>query len=333
MSEQIVTRRRGGAEASNSSLRTAEVAGRTYRAKAATRGCDGCAAARLSGGRDLALCNALPPCASHERGHGGDIVWAAPRGAPRVMSSEQLVVSNEGRRGMSLTKANGNMYPWVTHMHSHLRGACPHACPYCYATKGRARRFAQGPLTFRREELNVGYGSRDHAPKTIFVEHTHDLFAAEICVEWIAEILRHCRETPYNTYVFQTRNTERASCLQHMLPPACMLGTTIETNRAAPGNAPHPKHRARGLMGELYGDGVRRFVTIEPVLDFDLSGMLELLDIARPEFVNIGADSKGCGLAEPSAEKVLALIDGINALGIEIRQKTNLDRLLRGGAL
>jgi|GEM_PF-2969742 len=66
----------------NSSLRTAEVAGRTYRAKASTRGCDGCAAARLSGGRDLELCNALPPCAGHLRGGGGDIVWAAPRGAP-----------------------------------------------------------------------------------------------------------------------------------------------------------------------------------------------------------------------------------------------------------
>jgi ribosomal protein L37AE/L43A len=32
---------------------------------------------------------------------------------------------------MGIVKAKGNMYPWVTHMHSHLRGACSHACPYC----------------------------------------------------------------------------------------------------------------------------------------------------------------------------------------------------------
>jgi hypothetical protein len=78
-------------------------------------------------------------------------------------------------------------------------------------------------------------------------------------------------------------------------------------------------------------DGAATFMTIEPVLDFDVDGMLELIDIARPAFLNIGADSKRCGLAEPSADKVLALIEGIRTLGIEIRQKTNLERLLKGG--
>ena len=33
---------------------------------------------------------------------------------------------------MNLKKSDGNMYPWVTHMHTHLRGKCTHACPYCY---------------------------------------------------------------------------------------------------------------------------------------------------------------------------------------------------------
>lgn len=229
---------------------------------------------------------------------------------------------------MSLIKAKGNMYPWVTHMHSYLRGACPHACPYCYATKGRAARFAQGPLTFKHGELNVGYGSRDHAPKTIFVEHTHDLFAEGVEHGWICDILKHCFNTPYNTYVFQTRNTERLADYQDFLPPLCMIGTTIETNRAAPGNAPHPAARARGMNKIAWRDGLRLFVTVEPVLDFDAPELVRLIDIADPDFVNIGADSKGCGLEEPSAGKILALIDGIKALGIEIRQKTNLERIL-----
>lgn len=231
---------------------------------------------------------------------------------------------------MSLIKSNGNMYPWVTHMHSHLRGECPHRCPYCYATKGRAQRFAKGPLTFKQTELNVGYGSIGHIPKTIFIEHTHDLFAEAVNSTWLMAILGHCRATPYNTYVFQTRNTERAARWESSLPAGCMLGTTIETNRQAPGNAPHPKHRARGLMRELYNETVQRFVTIEPILDFDVEGLLELLDMVRPDFINIGADSKSCGLIEPSAEKVLMLIEGIKKLGIEIRQKTNLERILKG---
>lgn len=234
---------------------------------------------------------------------------------------------------MSLIKSSGNMYPWVTHMHSHLRGACPHACPYCYATKGRARRFAQGPLTFRREELNVGYGSVGHIPKTIFVEHTHDICANGVQDEWVAAILRHCRMTAYNTYVFQTRNTLRLDChFAGLLPPKCMIGTTIETDRNAPGFAPTPLYRAKGLHNCKLIDGATTFLTIEPILDFDLDGMLELIEIAIPSFVNIGADSKGCGLSEPSGDKVLELIDGIQKMGIEIRQKTNLDRLLGASA-
>ncbi len=233
---------------------------------------------------------------------------------------------------MSLTKSNGNMYPWVTHMHSHLRGACPHACPYCYATKGRAQRFAQGPLTFRREELRVGYGSRDGVPKTIFIEHTHDLCANGVKDGWISAILKHCREMPYNTYVFQTRNTLRLGWFAAQLPPKCLIGTTIETNRLSTGNAPLPAFRAKGLWNCKMIDGAETFLTIEPVLDFDVDGMMDLIEIARPSFLNIGADSKRCGLAEPSGDKVLALIEGIRKLGIEIRQKTNLDRLLKGGA-
>jgi DNA repair photolyase len=230
---------------------------------------------------------------------------------------------------MAIVKAKGNMYPWVTHMHSHLRGACSHACPYCYV-QAIGRRFGgdahTGPLRFKRDELLVNYGTG----WTYFIEHSNDLFQNAVPSEWIDEIMRHCREWPGNDFVFQTRNTARAATWQHCLPPHAMLGTTIETNRQAPGNAPHPKHRARGLMRELYRETVRRFVTIEPILDFDVEGMLELLEIARPDFVNIGADSKGTGLAEPSAVKVMALIDGIKKAGIEIRQKTNLERILSG---
>jgi hypothetical protein len=107
-----------------------------------------------------------------------------------------------------------------------------------------------------------------------------------------------------------------------------MLGTTIETNREAPGHAPHPRHRAVGLMKHLWAPSVTRFITIEPILDFDVIGMIELIECAEPDFINIGADSKGHGLNEPTADKVLSLIDAIKQLGIEIRQKTNLDRIL-----
>lgn len=230
---------------------------------------------------------------------------------------------------MALIKSKGNMYPWVTHCHSHLRGACYHACPYCYV-QAIGRRFGGeahlGEVRLDLDQLDIKYGSG----QTIFIEHSNDLFAKPVKTGWIDLILGHCREYPDNTYVFQTRNTERSLVWSASLPEHCMLGTTIETNRSAPGRAPHPKHRARGMIQELYQESITRFVTIEPILDFDVDGMLELLDMVRPAFVNIGADSKVCALTEPSPEKVIALIDGIGKLGLEIRQKTNLDRIIKG---
>jgi hypothetical protein len=52
-------------------------------------------------------------------------------------------------------------------------------------------------------------------------------------------------------------------------------------------------------------------------------------DVAQdlnPEFVTIGADSKGHNLVEPSWERIEVLIDNLSAF-TEIRQKTNLERL------
>jgi hypothetical protein len=50
-------------------------------------------------------------------------------------------------------------------------------------------------------------------------------------------------------------------------------------------------------------------------------------DIA-PEFVNIGADSKGTDLDEPTGEAVEKLIDTLRAYNVPIRKKVNLERLL-----
>ena len=65
-------------------------------------------------------------------------------------------------------------------------------------------------------------------------------------------------------------------------------------------------------------------VTLEPVLDFDINGLVNMINLMKPEWVNLGADSGGHKLPEPSKEKLLKLIDRI-----EIRQKKNLKRLLK----
>lgn len=233
---------------------------------------------------------------------------------------------------MGLNKATGDMYSWVTHTHTHLRGACPHACDYCYARKGRAQRFYKGPLRLEAKELNVGYGSRDHAPKTIFIEHMSDLFAIGVKFEWIDAILAHCKTVPENTYVFQTKNPGPVGIWikGDRFPPNFILGATIATNRFFSYSYPPPQASA-DAMAQIRADlpDAKLFITIEPIMDFDELDLIMMIMKIKPDFVNIGADSKRSGLCEPAADKIFLLIAALEAQGIEVRTKPNLFRLLK----
>jgi protein gp37 len=229
---------------------------------------------------------------------------------------------------MALNKSRGNMYPWITHMHSHLRGQCPHGCSYCYV-QAHERRYHSGafvgPLRLNDKELNVRYGE----DRTIFVEHQNDLFSSGVSAWMVKAILLHCRRYPCNEYVLQTKNPWRIANFKEFLPPILIIGTTIETNRDYPkimGTAPLPEERADAMFRIKYP----KFLTIEPVLDFDVDDMVALVATVGPKFVNIGADSKGHGLPEPPPEKLRALISRLTERGTEIRNKHNLGRLLDG---
>ena len=226
---------------------------------------------------------------------------------------------------MALRKSTGNMYPWVTHTHSALGGECPHKCSYCYVNNprfGRPKRYC-GELRLIEEEMHTNLG----AGRTIFKENCNDLFAKLVPDNFILAILNHCSQYPDNTYILQTKNPDRAVEWVEDMPKDVMLGTTIETNLSMSERslAPHPEARIRGLRDW----GGKKFITIEPIMDFNTEIMIGWITEIRPDFVNIGADSKGHGLPEPSPRKVADLIAGIQLAGIEIREKHNLDRLLR----
>jgi DNA repair photolyase len=231
---------------------------------------------------------------------------------------------------MTLVKSRGNMYPWVTHMHSHLGGECPHKCSYCYVQKNRFGVPAkyQGELRLVESELFVNYGSG----KTIFIEHMGDLFAEGVPAEFIEKILNHCREYQCNTYVFQTKNPARMSYFGYSFPENIIIGTTIEStfNLQNISKAPSPENRFRAfkkVKDTLLSKPLKTFVTIEPVIRFNLPKLVAWLIVLEPDFVNIGADSKGGNLPEPTGDEVWDLIIAIKAQGIEIREKHNLNRL------
>ncbi len=228
---------------------------------------------------------------------------------------------------MPLKKSQGNMYDWVTHTHSHLGGECPHKCSYCYVQRnkwGVSERY-KGDVRLIEKEFDVNYGSG----KTIFMEHMNDMFATDVHDGLIRRILTHCQTSIENKYIFQTKNPYRAFFLLLGSVKNFMIGTTIESNRAYDEitTAPDPRDRYEGML--KFRGKAATFVTIEPILDFDVDILVTWLTELKPSFVNIGADSKHCNLPEPSNKKVKELIGGLIANGVVIKKKTNLGRMLK----
>lgn len=218
---------------------------------------------------------------------------------------------------MALNKQKGNMYPFVSHTWNPIRGKCPHDCRYCYM-----KVYPQPELYFVEKEMgtNLGFGN------FIFVGSSTDMWCVASHVDWIKKTLQHCREYGiYNRYLFQSKNPSRFNQFRQLLPDKSILGTTIETNRDFHGisKAPIPFER---MMAMLYIER-SKMVSIEPIMDFDLEVLLSWIKSIEPEFVSIGADSKGHKLPEPNPEKIHHLINELQK-ETTIKIKSNLKRLL-----
>ncbi len=219
---------------------------------------------------------------------------------------------------MPFKKATGNMYSFIDYTWSPIRGRCSHSCSYCYVKRWGE----QPPLHLDEKDLETNLGEGNF----IFVGHTIDLFAADVPTEWIIKVLAKCRNYE-NKYLFQSKNPERYSAFESRFPLNVILGTTIETNRnIVKSKAPNVSQRANALHG-LSVFGFSTMVTIEPIFDFDLEDLVNLVITANPEWVNIGADSKGHGLPEPPKNKVEKLIETLRET-TQIKLKGNLKRIL-----
>lgn len=222
---------------------------------------------------------------------------------------------------MAMNKRAGNMYEFVTHTWNAIKGRCYHDCSYCYMKRWgglRDTRFDDGEL-----KTSLGDGN------FIFIGSSCDMWNTDIPAEWISKTLDHCIKYPGSRYLFQTKNPARLTEFMDQLsiinPVVC---TTIETNRHYPeimNQSPIIGERVRGMM-EIPFD---RYVTIEPILDFDVDELVEIIRVIEPKQVNIGADSCGHKLPEPSIEKIHELVDRIKDFTV-IENKRNLNRLSRG---
>jgi len=242
---------------------------------------------------------------------------------------------------MKLNESGGDMYE-DTYTTNPLGGRCKHQCLYCYVED--LRRFPHlnekysGEIRLIPKVLtgNTGTG------KTIFVCSCNDMFQKDAKEEDIIAILEECNRYPDNTYIFQSKNPMKMLAYMNRFPPNSIFITTIETNRQAlieeQSKAPSVIDRAQALrvlsdkflaFAHQEGKNWQISITIEPIMDYDVEVLANIVRALRPDYVSIGADSKDSGLTEPTAEKVRQLIGAIEGY-TRVVQKPNLKRLIEG---
>ena len=233
--------------------------------------------------------------------------------------------------------SKGNMYDWVDDTVNPLGGECMHKCSYCYVD-GMKERFPaiKAKYSGKPKLSESGLKKINGKGKTIFVCTMTDLFAEDVHYECIEEILIRCQKYPDNDYVIQTKNPGRIVKYKH-LRGKCIeiknltIGTTIESDinyHKVYNNAPITLDRFMS-MSKLC-DLFNTFITIEPIMDFNLSQLVVRLRLANPDSINIGADSrkeKYRNLTEPSKEKVLQLISELKKF-TTVKIKDNLKRII-----
>jgi DNA repair photolyase len=218
-----------------------------------------------------------------------------------------------------LNISKGNMYEFVTHTWNTIKGHCPHNCTYCYMHRwGKLN-----PVRFDSKELKTDLGNGNF----IFVGSSCDMFADKIPHDWIIETLDYMAKFT-NAYLLQSKNPKRLS--KYILPWNTSVCTTIETNRHYPDimkNSPIPDDRAEA-MAIFIDSGTPKYITMEPIMDFDTKLMIYWMQQIEPVQVNIGADTGKNNLPEPSKEKILELIHELEKF-TRVHQKSNLKRLLK----
>ena len=221
---------------------------------------------------------------------------------------------------MVLNRSHGNMYPWVTHTWNPIK-RCAHSCKYCYVKELETRYQYDASPRFVEEELKTRLGKNN----VIFVGSASDMWGAWVDSLNIERVLEHCRRFD-NTSVFQSKNPARFLEFVGRFPNKSIFGTMIETDRYIERITDSPDIADR-VQAMKRIEGVK-FVSIEPIIRFDLERLVRMISKIQPSFVTIGADSKNHNLLEPSGDRIRELLKRLSKF-TEVRLKPNLRRLLK----
>ncbi|MEM2352437.1 MAG: DUF5131 family protein [Thermoproteota archaeon] len=225
-----------------------------------------------------------------------------------------------------LNNSNGSrMFSVVSKTWNPVTG-CLHACRFCWARRlaetklKNYRRYRQGFVPrFNGEEFRIKFEEGDF----VFVSDMGDLFGNFIPKDWILRVLNHVKKFPKTYFLFLTKNPSRYADFIEHFPDNVILGTTIETNKDdlylehKISNAPIPSLRYEGFK-KLEWE--KKFVSIEPILDFDAKVFSEWIKEIEPIMVYVGYDNYNNCLPEPPLAKTLKLIETLREKMLVIKK-------------
>ena len=225
------------------------------------------------------------------------------------------------------TEKGRKMFTIVSETWNPVTG-CLHDCIYCWARKLALTKLRHTPRYREgfKPRLNPEEFKKRFKGGVVFVSDMGDLWGEWVPDEWIRRVLDHIRRFPNTWFLFLTKNPQRYHDFIDEIPPNAILGATIETNRdyyyqegytPRISRAPLPSRRYRA-MRDL--DWPLKFISIEPILDFDLDVFTKWIEEINPFMVYIGYDNYNNKLPEPPLAKTRELIKRLEDFTLVIRK-------------
>lgn len=217
------------------------------------------------------------------------------------------------------------MFPFVTETWNPIGGRCPYGCIYCWSMgdKGLVKKYNMkkysGSIYLVEKELKRKFKDDDF----VFVQDMSDLLANCVPSIFIQKVINHIKLFPKTRFLLLTKNPQRYFEFLDRFPKNVVLGATIESdwNHLDISKAPPQSERMQQMMKLARQTNLPLFISIEPILDFDIMWVVNLKAI-KPWAIAIGYDNYSNFLPEPPLSKTLRLIEELEKAGIKVFRKT-----------
>lgn len=239
--------------------------------------------------------------------------------------------------------SNQTMYEQNVYFPDAFKG-CHHGCIYCVPSFQRqAKRQLHRCKILNEEGIPKCYTFEPHfhierlqrgsSPKTtgeqfvFFPKGGDPCYASQEELNWM---LLFIRDNPQTTFLMQTKNPSFFNFIEHF-PENLIIGITLESNEDVFNTSSKYKlysqiSKAPGMAARAHDFAEikhnRKYVIIEPILQFDLTVLFYWLKVIKPDVIYIGYDTKKCKLPEPKLDDTLDLIAMLKMEGFTVRQKT-----------